>query len=123
MSTVYRVETSDGVGLYKTAIASSWDMQEIDRHPVPHEDAELCEFWRRCDQGEYIFGYGSIEQLASWIYKKEWRENIAAAGLVLSVYETNDYHVGATQAVFRKSTAKLIGRMDILNLKQEIVTL
>ena len=117
MALIYRVEGEQGVGLYRCGLRCGQVMQ-YKRHPTPSEDAELSTWWgaNRLIRDQYIFGYSTLEQLKSWIYAKKWRMEIKKAGLVCSVYETNDCIVGATQAVFRKSTAKKIGEVDILDL-------
>jgi len=114
---VYRIESQEGYGMYRCGLSCSRVMQ-YKRHPTPIEDAELSEWWKRNYpiSEKYIFGYSTLEQLKSWIYAEKWRVEIKSSGLVCSVYETDDYIIGAAQAIFRKETAKKIGEVDILNL-------
>ena len=119
MALIYRVEDLNGVGLYRCGCGLRCaEIMQYKRHPTPSEDAELSAWWSRNykTRAEYIFGYSTLEQLKSWIYAKKWRVEIKQSGLVCSVYETNDFIVGATQAVFRNRTAKKIGEIDILDL-------
>lgn len=125
MPIIYRVETVDGIGIYGAGVrCANLEMDDSRRHPLPTEDAELSDFWGKmslCDRGGIRFGYSSINQLKSWIYKKSWRKEIAKSGLIVSVYRARFVRVGATQAVFKLKTAKKIGTVDILNLDAPMV--
>ena len=125
MPIVYRVETVDGIGMYGCGVnCVNFEMDDDRRHPLPKDDAELSVFWERLssdDRDGIRFGFSSIDQLKSWIYKKSWRKEIAKSGLIVSVYRARFVRVGATQAVFKLKTAKKIGTVDILNLDAPMV--
>lgn len=119
MPLVYRIEMPNGVGMYRCYLACADDIQDDMRHPTPTEDAELWPFWKDMgyrERGQMRFGYATIAQLKSWVYKKSWRKKIKDHGLVVSVYRARFVRVGSAQAVFRLRTAKKIGEIDILDL-------
>lgn len=117
---IYRVEQENGRGMYvdnKDDTYSS-EMTEAMRHPIPSEDAALRDAWNALSlsQFKYCFGFSSLEQLKSWIYRSDWRAAINADGFKVAAYETTDFLVGDTQAVFRKATARLQFSISILEI-------
>lgn len=97
---IYRVETCDGQGMYRGVTSVSDQMYDTDyegcRHPRPSDDMSLD--WD-CNP-EWIFGFGSLDQLKFWIYRTEWRKQMHIDGLKVYVYLPNTYRVGDTQAIF-----------------------
>lgn len=116
----FRVETDEGTGMY--GVGSRVVSEKFcywPRHPTPKEDALLCDFymenihkdyWTR--DSPYYFGFSTMEQLRRWVYTG--LDELASKGLKISIYQTDDYCIGDTQMVFRKSTATLIGRADLI---------
>lgn len=119
MPLVYRIEMPSGRGLYRCGLPCDDELEDDMRHPTPSDDAELWPYWKGMDYRErdqMRFGYATIAQLKSWVYKKSWRKKIKDHGLVVSVYRARFVRVGSAQAVFRLKTAKKIGEIDILDL-------
>lgn len=109
MQLIYRVQVpnSDTSLYYNNDLWHVKDrMQTSHRHPSPWQDAALRDAWAGLDgKHNYIFGFSTIAQLKSWIYRREMRRDLEEAGFRVVVYQTDDYFLGDTQAVFRKSTA------------------
>lgn len=116
---VYRVEHEDTrLGLYSSRY--KFDMNEKDRHPCPSQDPGLGEFYLQNiyhhaynRDSPYFFGFASLDQLSSWIYKEEQIAELNATGFVIAIYQTDDYCIGNTQMVFRKSTARYVGDAEL----------
>lgn len=110
-ATVYRIEhkeTKQGMyfgprSLYNIAGACGDDIYgEHRRHPHPREDSVLMstDFYNLRDTSGLNYGFISIEQLRSWLYKDAWLIGLDAAGYVLAIIESEEVYVGSTQAVF-----------------------
>lgn len=67
------------------------------------------------------FGFKSIAQLRSWIYRRSWLLALDKAGYVCSVYRcTNENAIfGDTQAVFKKNKSTLIKVLTLSDLPEE----
>lgn len=105
MTKIYRVHQEGDVhrGLYRCDTMVDMELQECIRHPTPDQDAALSDFWCSMDwlkQGNYYFGFKSIAQLKSWIYRQEWRDQLHLDNVVISIIECDEAHLGDTQAVF-----------------------
>lgn len=113
---IYRVENQRGVGMYKAYAKACYAMVGSDRHPSPNDDAELRPAWHQLlNEGlyrHYNFGFATLDQLRSWIYKDEWREELDRKDFYAMCYYVPDeyMHIGATQAIFRKDKARHIGQ-------------
>ena len=118
----FRVEVDDGRGLYSHSAGAHEfiDLYQMNsRHPAPTDDEKLRQFykdhisWTTGDSTEqYYFGFANMEQLRRWVYTS--LQELKDIGFAISIYQTDDYCVGDTQMVFRKSTATLIGRADLI---------
>lgn len=117
---IYRVEKENGQGLYRdNDYPFSYEMVDSMRHPLPSDDALLSIFWNALSyesMAKFHFGYSSIEQLKSWVYRTSWREEIDKAGFRVNVYETENYKTGDTQAVFVKSKSKFVNSLSLLDI-------
>ena len=119
---VYRVEIpGTTTGLYCNS--KVWDVKDAmqtTRHPAPDEDAALCNVWADLEQtGKqryYYFSFATLAQLKSWIHRKDWREILDRMKFRVSVYETVDYYIGDTQAVFRKRDAVKIKELRLTEI-------
>jgi hypothetical protein len=60
------------------------------------------------NMSDYYFGFSSIDQLRSWIYKDDWLVGLHDIGMLLAVYicEDEDVLVGNTQAIFKGNVSK-----------------
>lgn len=89
-------------GLYSSEYGlSSFPSYSTDcRHPLPEEDSGLgwdtIEYELGFAKPKLYFGFGSIEQLKSWLYRDEWREHLSDYGFVVMVWDLPD--VGRTGA-------------------------
>ncbi len=103
---VYRIEDSEGDGMYwsEDAIARDLDLYELDgRHPPPHKDAILSSIWPALDDGSHKFGFTSLEQLKCWVFSKGARQQLADAGFTIAVFEAEAY-AGDTQVIYVPET-------------------
>lgn len=74
-------------------------------HPPPWDDTDLR--WGETEVTVGVpaercrFGFGSLEQLKSWLYNHEWREYLHEHGYVVKVWEVpaGMMHVGSAQAI------------------------
>ena len=127
----FRMETEEGIGMYGATIGdgnpNDWFvprfgsiLNEADAnsggtmHPSPDEDGALG--WhdiRYIERSKYYFGFASIEQLRRWLFRPDLIAKLPEYNLAVSIYETEDYHIGDTQMVFRKSTANRVGRFQL----------
>ena len=71
----------------------------------------------RFKEGNFIFGFSSIDQLRRWLYDDAWLKGLNEKGFVLSIYEGDVRH-GHTQAVINKETAVLIEQHKIADYFQ-----
>lgn len=107
---IYRVESKRGTGMYVNS--SCWSvkeaMQEYERHPDPTQDAGLRDVWRDLYYGHestlFSFGFATIAQLKSWIYRDDWRQILHDHGFAVYAYNAKTYHLGDTQAIFIKDS-------------------
>jgi hypothetical protein len=117
MIKVLRVENDERIGMYASRPKAECihSMQSVENHPCPNEDAALSSIWYEiCKDWEFKndwhFAFSDLRQLRNWIYKAEWRYELAAAGLKISVYEVTHYHLGDTQCIFKWEGSQLIER-------------
>lgn len=119
---VYRVQIpGTKISLYHNN--NMWDikdcMQSSDRHPSPDQDAALSGPWYALPYEQrkyYYFGFSTIAQLKSWIYQQNWRAKMDRAGFRVVVYDTTDYLIGDTQAVFRMQTASTMQELRLTEI-------
>lgn len=113
---VYRLEhTETGAGVYDFTSG----VVEFDniRHPLPHTDTKLQS--SLYNKEIYVFyghhfGFSSIDQLRAWFYNDDWLYKLSLKGVVLSVYAAKEYYGGNSQCVFKKATATLLGKHDLV---------
>lgn len=115
MVKVLRVETDVKLGMYgQSDLDCIWDMQSPSNHPLPNEDAALSSVWNdfrvKGIHREWSFGFSDLKQLRNWIYRSEWRDELARTGFMISVYDAKDYHLGDTQCIFKLKESNLVDR-------------
>lgn len=117
MPLFYRIENEQGHGMYRsdTYLNCTSNMQGMERHPSPYDDMGLaknckrrkympgatwCKWWR-IDPTLFNYGFGNLDQLKNWVYKKEWRTELQKKGFKVSVYKCKKaaFAAGDTQAV------------------------
>jgi hypothetical protein len=119
---IYRIEKQDGNGPYASRSRVDWGLTAPyeDRHPGPMSDPLLRQKWTQLkleyEAHLYSFGFKDEEQLRVWFYDKEWLQAMKAVGLRLTLWEVQDgfFHIGDTQAVFRKDKAILIQTSELI---------
>ena len=119
---VFRLEDAEGTGIYRTLYAQ--ELYALDSaaggtaHPHPNQDSKLSDHWDMLiimnQNKEYYFGFASMEQLRRWLFDKEVNQTLHDGGIKISIYQTDDYYIGDTQMMFRKSSATLIGKADLV---------
>jgi len=118
----FRVVNAFDIGLYQAGRPECWyDLPSYDpdtyedKHPTPSSDRLLARPWYELeDKSQYFFGFKSLEQMRQWIYKEHVLRGLQEDGFRIAIYQTEDYYIGDTQMIFRKSTATLIGRADLI---------
>lgn len=116
MVKVLRVENDERVGMYasRVGVECIYEMQSPSNHPSPDEDAALKDIWAEFQKDgthrEWHFGFSDLRQLRSWIYRTEWRDELASFGMMISIYEVKNYHLGDTQCIFKWEDTKFIER-------------
>lgn len=123
----YRLEHKDTKsGVFRSGIPGVWSIASQftsgTNHPSPWSDSLLNEemekrgwYWyKKGNLSEYIFGFINIQQFRSWFYVSESLEKLEELGIVLNMYETDDYIVGYTQMIARKETLRFIQNLPIL---------
>lgn len=120
---IYRIEDALFHGMYTSGAWRQFgDDTSTPRHPTPHNDSGLVsegyESFRAFHSEAMRFGYGSLEQLRSWVYQDDWRRALKAQGFSISIYEADEAIVGDTQAVFVMKGARRVGSVDIVTMKE-----
>ena len=123
MQRVYRLETLEGVGVYKAREIYPMlarilnDYVDLPNHPCPFTDKGLRNSSFRFDELlEFNFGFSSLSQLRDWFFHRADRQLISECGVVCAVYEVEDehFHLGEKQCVFKKSHAKKVETVDFV---------
>lgn len=72
-------------------------------------------------QEKYHFAFPTITSLLSWVYMKEWREELHRRGFKVSVYEAKAIvsNSGA-QAIFKKKHSKKVGEISLLEVESAL---
>lgn len=122
MAYVWRLEDERGRGVYTAAGALTYGYR-FKKRPWPTQDKKLAPAWLEINgpggdwyepnesARDWVFGFSSLAQLRDWFGSREHRAILADRGIKLNRYSVpRQYlHKGDTQAVFRRSEAKLLG--------------
>lgn len=121
--TVFRLETSDGLGIYRnniknTSKPSMWDLvtnkfEDPIINPIPYNDLKIdLSYW-----SEYICGFKDIEQYKNWVFNPYWRRQFANKGVRMVTYTVpeDSIHFGKKQLAFNKNLAIKINDESLLN--------
>lgn len=115
---IYRVECEDGMGMYSSHNSPALPIGDGNsQHPTPYGDQLLSPIWSKMTYAEhehYFFGFSSMEQLRRWVSNIHWCKQAHDYGLRICIYQTDDYHIGDTQMIFRKATATFVGKADLI---------
>lgn len=125
-TTVYRIETKDGTGMYGSGGCREAGFgYDNSRHPSPEDDALLSKLLEEKSGNAawcfsfspYHFGFATIEQLRNWIYRDEWLLELHNSGHVLAIIESEEVFAGYTQAIFiRPETYQTLDIKEYFNL-------
>lgn len=105
LAAVYRIEhKGDGVGCYQRGAenkeqgmmtVAGTTMADRDRHPAMYQDSKLWASLKEKGIGRfeidfgaieaYHFGFNTIEQLRSWMYRDEWLIGLAEQNYILAI--------------------------------------
>lgn len=134
---VYRVETEDGTGAFKSDIVSEaarevrpqptsegdypcWP-EDPYRHPGPSDDVLLRARWDSLKRPrEYYFGFESIDSLLSWFDSEALRRAMNKRGLAVSVYwvpTLAERCIGCRQVIFKRGSKKPRKRFPLPTLE------
>jgi hypothetical protein len=112
---VYRIETSDGTGPYRsmatwvelTKLAPNLSQTCTERHPTPRSDG--INLWDEPDGEEYRFGFASLDQRDQWFTDPE-QVALMTLGFVTTVYEVDSSYIlfGESQLTFHKKKAVVV---------------
>lgn len=107
MKTLWRVENGTGEGMYSSGDCESAvnDLYGM-RHPGPWNDTVLG-YCAKDDSDSWQFGFATLAQYQAWVYKSEFREALAEAGMRLSKYQVPDdcFERSSFQCIYRTSSA------------------
>jgi hypothetical protein len=116
---VWRIENRESrLGMYSGVGASPLDEGASSRHPTPLGDSLLCKSiansCKTCNvllhltkHKEYRYGFSSLEQLRSWVYKDEWLSFYHNRNFALVEYDADIAYQGNTQCVFIPTEQRL----------------
>lgn len=135
---IWRVETIGklrpnglGRGMYHMGV-QFWDANG--RHPCPGDDRRLAQYFGRGNTpaSKWHYGFSSLAQLRSWIYKQEWLEEahymdeggpeedrLHLQEYVLDTFPNTEeptYVLGDTQAVFLPRYARMGRSCSLLDI-------
>jgi hypothetical protein len=111
---VYRIETVENArGMYRgggggMGLYSCPAYNQSERHPAPEDDTKLRNtllangLLGRWDYGNYVFGFGSIDQLRGWLYDDAILAWLHDKGFILAICEVDKALLGNTQCMFVK---------------------
>ena len=110
MTYIYRIETTEGGGLYNSELGrlqkilsqhlSRKDSSRFYQHPCPEEDSALD--WHEIKEktfyinGRYYkkehwyFGVATLKEVNKWVFRKKYRKVLADLGFVISKYKIED---------------------------------
>lgn len=114
LTIIYRLETKDGTGVYRTGAAGLLDF-DSSRHPMPENDTLLMTNLGNkdfCDN--YHFGFISLQQLRAWFHNDYHFRTMDEHGVLLSIYDSEEVYVGHTQLCFNHNTAILQAKNNLL---------
>ncbi len=125
---VYRIEDSQGIGMYRSQLAPVC-LRSLtdDRHPTPYLDSGLSAWWTELaqqgdgllnmlfgngyntEQRKYSFGFDSVAQMRNWLFDDDSLYALSK-DFHVSVYdvESEHVHIGHTQAAFNKEFATCV---------------
>ena len=120
MQRVYRLETLEGVGVYRASNRSQMiqrimdEYMNVPRHPGPMNDSLLADAFFSVNQQRFRFGFASLEQLKEWFFDDNDRELLSLHGIVCNEYEIEGWGfvAGRKQCIFVKENARLVGQVD-----------
>lgn len=108
------------------SLSNIWGRDEWDEydyssiHIFPADDFPW-EVWRHIPcttQWKYRFAFPTITSLLSWVYMKEWREELHRRGFKVSVYEAEAIvSDSGAQAIFMKKRSKKVGEISLLEVE------
>jgi hypothetical protein len=108
--TMFRIESAEtSSGMYRASSTAHQMQGNSTGHPGPFDDALLVTgmfaegFLPHRIPREYVFGFESEKQLRRWIYKDSWLQGLHDEGMVLALIEVDDYVIGHTQAIFKRT--------------------
>ena len=108
---IFRIQNERGDGMYFGGSSASQRMMDLEsRHPAPRDDVRLKqavpgEGWYR-----FKYGFGSLDQLRSWVYKQAWRDMLQSEGFHVVEIDTPCVYYGDTQAVWPEDNPRDIIR-------------
>jgi len=118
MAFVFRVENSEGVGMYCLDVY----IEAYQSHPCPSRDGLKDYFgyhlsFKQIEKNrkEYFFGFKSIDQLYSWLYLADENLRLREDGAMISWYKIDKRNVryGINQIIFKKNKAILVERITL----------
>lgn len=130
MPKFYRVHHKSSVtcGMYVSCVSNH--MFELEtRHPSPPDDDDLrkdaiAKGYENNWPSMGYYGFKSLEQFRTWVYKDEWLDRLHAEDYVISLWEFDDPRailIGATQAIYNmyeRHPKRTVSIHDYLQLDQ-----
>lgn len=123
---IYRIENDSGMGVFRSlgygfsrifrdsGLSSEY---QDEFHPEPTCDTKLVEGFKGKRMSDYHYGFSSIDQLLTWFPNEEIRAMLNNYNFFVSVYESDDFVKGNSQACFIMESAKHEKTLSLVNLK------
>lgn len=120
---IYRIETITTLGAFRgnsryefaTLLNISYD-ESRKVHPNPKHDSKLMDSLGEGNFYEYNFGFISIEQLKTWFFNDDVKLALDNEGMMVSVYDAEEFHIGNSQVMFIMDSAELLERISLLKI-------
>ncbi len=123
MARIWRLENSDGVGVYSVTYPHTDAFPCGREHPGPRDDYKLHNAWEKLsDSGDaryWRFGFSSLKQFKEWFHSNEMLENLRDRyDIRLSCYEVAraNLKVGDRQCIYVDGTETFVERVCPLSV-------
>ena len=99
----------------------------VPRHPMPRKDSKIVQECEKRDidadclnDGEFRFGFLSINQLRSWFYNNDSLIELGKAGIILRIYSAPEENIiaGNTQCCFSEKFHTLENIVEEIELSE-----
>jgi len=130
----FRVETSEGLGMYNSKgnslFASDSFISSESRHPIPKNDSLLEDNFAKITRrdlargnfDDYSFGFVNLSQFRQWLYDDQTLKDLHSFGFRLVEY-SGRVVAGNTQAMILTKEKEMVKTYSLLNFVCEVTNL